>query len=78
MDKILPKAMANFPAQCGKTVQFRIRLIIAGDNGQGNIAPAAAMGMMIFYTAAGVKVLHYLLSRGIESRTQAWRISVAN
>ena len=44
----------------------------------GDIAPAAAMGMMIFYTAAGVKVLHYLLSRGIESRTQAWRISVAN
>ena len=43
----------------------------------GDIAPAAAMGMMIFYTAAGVKILHYLLSRGIESRTQAWRISVA-
>ncbi|MCH1522922.1 MAG: putative 2-aminoethylphosphonate ABC transporter permease subunit, partial [Arenicellales bacterium] len=37
----------------------------------GDIAPAAAMGMMIFYTAASVKVLHYLLSRGIESRTQA-------
>ena len=44
----------------------------------GDIAPAAAMGMMIFYTAAGVKVLHYLLSRGIESRTQAWRVAVAN
>ena len=37
-----------------------------------------AMGMMIFYTAAGVKVLHYFLSRGIESRTQAWRVAVAN
>jgi len=44
----------------------------------GDIAPAAAMGMMIFYTAAGVKILHYLLSRGIEARTQAWRISSAN
>ncbi len=44
----------------------------------GDIAPAAAMGMMIFYTAAGVKVLHYFLSRGIESRTQAWRVAVAN
>lgn len=39
----------------------------------GDIAPAAAMGMMIFYTAAGVKILHYLLSRGIEAKTQAWR-----
>lgn len=43
----------------------------------GDIAPAAAMGMMIFYTAASVKILHYLLSRGIESRTQAWRVVVA-
>ena len=43
----------------------------------GDIAPAAAMGMMIFYTAAGVKILHYLLSRGIEARTQAWRVAVA-
>ena len=44
----------------------------------GDIAPAAAMGMMICYTAAGVKIPHYLLSRGIESRTQAWWIAVAN
>ena len=44
----------------------------------GDIAPAAAMGRMLCYTAAGVKLLHYLLSRGIESRTQAWRIAVAN
>tara|TARA_B100000959_G_scaffold34801_1_gene33139 strand:- start:14779 stop:16422 length:1644 start_codon:yes stop_codon:yes gene_type:complete len=42
----------------------------------GDIAPAAAMGMMIFYTAAGVKILHYLLSRGIEAKTQAWRSAV--
>ena len=39
----------------------------------GDIAPAAAMGMMIFYTAAGVKILHYLLTRGIERKTQVWR-----
>ena len=44
----------------------------------GDIAPAAAMGMMIFYTAAGVKILHYLLSRGIEAKTQAWRRSSDN
>jgi len=39
----------------------------------GDIAPAAAMGMMIFYTAAGVRALHYFLTRGLERRTQAWR-----
>jgi iron(III) transport system permease protein len=44
----------------------------------GDIAPAAAMGMMIFYTAAGVKILHYFLSRGIEAKTQAWRRSIEN
>ena len=44
----------------------------------GDIAPAAAMGMMIFYTAAGVKILHYLLSRGIEAKTQTWRSTVSN
>ena len=36
----------------------------------GDIAPAAAMGMMIIDTVAGVKILHYLLSRGIEAKTQ--------
>ncbi|NIM28500.1 MAG: putative 2-aminoethylphosphonate ABC transporter permease subunit [Gammaproteobacteria bacterium] len=40
----------------------------------GDIAPAAAMGMMIFYTAAGVRVLHYFGSRWLERRTQAWRV----
>ena len=40
----------------------------------GDIAPAAAMGMMIFYTAAGMRVLHYFASRGLERRTQAWRV----
>lgn len=39
----------------------------------GDIAPAAAMGMMIFYTNAGVRTLHMIASRGILARTQAWR-----
>ncbi len=43
----------------------------------GDIAPAAAMGMMIFYTAAGVRVLHWGLSRTLERRTQAWRARAA-
>ena len=39
-----------------------------------DIAPAAAMGMMIFYTCAGVRLLHNLLTRGINKRSQAWRV----
>lgn len=39
----------------------------------GDIAPAAAMGMMIFYTNAGVRLLHGLLSRGVLQKTQSWR-----
>ncbi len=39
----------------------------------GDIAPAAAMGMMIFYTNAGVRLLHTVLTRGVLKRTQAWR-----
>ena len=40
----------------------------------GDIAPAAAMGMMIFYTAASVRVLHHFVSRLLERRTQRWRV----
>ncbi len=39
----------------------------------GDIAPAAAMGMMIFYTNVAARVIHLFLSRGIVARTQAWR-----
>jgi iron(III) transport system permease protein len=39
----------------------------------GDIAPAAAMGMMIFYTNVAVKLIHALIARGLLSRTQAWR-----
>jgi iron(III) transport system permease protein len=39
----------------------------------GDIAPAAAMAMMIVYTSAGVRVLHALATRGLQRRTQAWR-----
>ncbi len=40
----------------------------------GDIAPAAAMGMMIFYTNAGARIVHLFLSRGVMQRTQAWRL----
>jgi iron(III) transport system permease protein len=39
----------------------------------GDIAPAAAMAMMIAYTCAGVRILHAILSRGLIQKTQAWR-----
>jgi iron(III) transport system permease protein len=39
----------------------------------GDIAPAAAMGMMIFYTNAGARIVHLILSKGVLRRTQAWR-----
>lgn len=39
----------------------------------GDIAPAAAMGMMIFYTNVVARLVHAGLSRGLLSRTQAWR-----
>jgi iron(III) transport system permease protein len=39
----------------------------------GDIAPAAAMGMMIFYTNAAARIVHLALSRGVVARTQAWR-----
>jgi len=39
----------------------------------GDIAPAAAMGMMIFYTNAAGRILHMIASKGILRRTQAWR-----
>jgi iron(III) transport system permease protein len=39
----------------------------------GDIAPAAAMAMMIVYTSAGVRIVHALATRGLARRTQAWR-----
>ena len=39
----------------------------------GEIASAAAMGMMIVYTSAAVRGLHALLTRGVLARAQAWR-----
>jgi iron(III) transport system permease protein len=37
------------------------------------MAPAAAMGIMIVLTAAGARLLHAVLTRGLARRTQAWR-----
>ena len=39
----------------------------------GDVAPAAAMAMMIFMTSAVVRVAYTLLTRGWLRHTQAWR-----
>lgn len=39
----------------------------------GDQSPAAAMGMMIVVTAAAVRIVHVLITRGMQRRTQAWR-----
>ena len=39
----------------------------------GDIAPAAAMGMMIFYTNAAVRIVYVLLTKKILVRFQNWR-----
>lgn len=39
----------------------------------GDIAPAAAMGMMIFYTNVAARLVHAGVSTLLLSRTQAWR-----
>jgi iron(III) transport system permease protein len=40
----------------------------------GDIAPAAAMGMMIFYTNVLARLVHLAISKSILGRTQAWRL----
>lgn len=39
----------------------------------GDVAPAAAMAMMIFYTNAAARLIHLFLSKVLITRTQAWR-----
>jgi iron(III) transport system permease protein len=39
----------------------------------GDVAAAAAMAMMIFYTNVGARAGHAVLARWLERRTQAWR-----
>jgi len=39
----------------------------------GDVAPAAAMAMMIFLTSAVVRIAYVLVTRGYLARSQAWR-----
>ena len=40
----------------------------------GDIAPAAAMGMLIFYTNAAVRIVYALITKKILVRFQNWRV----
>ena len=39
----------------------------------GDVAPAAAMAMLIFFTSALVRTVYMLLTKGFLARSQAWR-----
>ncbi len=39
----------------------------------GDVAPAAAMGMMIFYTNVTARLIHLFVTRKVMRTTQAWR-----
>jgi iron(III) transport system permease protein len=39
----------------------------------GDVAPAAAMGMMIFYTNVVARLIHLFITRKVMRTTQAWR-----
>jgi len=41
--------------------------------GAGDIAPAAAMAMMIVITSAGARIIHWLLTIKLRSRLLLWR-----
>lgn len=39
----------------------------------GDVAPAAAMAMMIAYTCVAARIIHAVLTRGLQKSTQSWR-----
>ena len=43
----------------------------------GDIAPAAAIGMMIFYTNAAGRMVYVLITKKILVRFQNWRLKTA-
>ena len=43
----------------------------------GDIAPAAAMGMMIFYTNAAVRIIYVLITKKVLVKFQKWRTKTA-
>ena len=61
----------SYPAKVNKPV-----VVICLDGSQKeylDIAPAAAMGMMILYTNAAVRIVYVLITKKILVRFQNWR-----
>jgi iron(III) transport system permease protein len=53
------------------TLVASVAVMYLDDNGAE--APAAAMAMMLVFTSAAFRLVFWLLTQGIERRTQAWR-----
>lgn len=54
------------------TMTASIMMLFQDDN--DFLESVLAVGLMIFFTSAGVRILHWLLTRGIMHTTQAWRL----
>jgi iron(III) transport system permease protein len=57
---------------CGPATELASVAVLNMDDA-GDIAAAAAMAMMIFYTNVGARTVHAGLGRWLDRRTQAWR-----
>ena len=53
------------------TMTASIMMLFQDDN--DFLESVLAVGLMIFFTSAGVRILHWLLTLGIMHTTQAWR-----
>jgi iron(III) transport system permease protein len=53
------------------TMTASIQMLFQDDNGK--LGSALALGMVIFLTSLGVRILYWLFTRGLNRRSQAWR-----
>lgn len=49
-----------------------VSVAIVNRDDAGNIAPVAAMSTLIVLTRIGVRVMYWLVTKGLQQRTQAW------
>ena len=45
---------------------------------QGDVAAAAAMSMLIVYVSIFIRLTHTIITKGILSKTQAWRQNIVD
>jgi iron(III) transport system permease protein len=53
------------------TMTASIQMLFQDDNGK--LGSALALGMVIFLTSLGARILYWLFTRGLNRRSQAWR-----